>query len=180
MRPVLLIAVVLTVVVFVGFVGLGLWRYLQLWPKASSEVVQLTPDKRAALERLKAEEKFGPDDYAPLGYPGAADAEDKARATATVNGVVAAVLANAHGSVDAPTVAALFSKAMREVNRLDTEDRDRTQGYLVEVWYILGFKGATGRFAYGSAFPKPPGYGEPLPPGWAAPDKPRQPSPEAG
>jgi len=62
---------------------------------------------------------------------------------------------------------------MREVDTLMTEDRDRTQDYMLEVWYILGFKGATGHFAYGSAYPKPDGYGEPLPRGWTAPDKPR-------
>ncbi len=45
---------------------------------------------------------------------------------------------------------------------------------MLEIWYILGFKGATGLFAYGSAYPKSVGYGEPLPPGWAAPDKPRR------
>jgi hypothetical protein len=56
---------------------------------------------------------------------------------------------------------------------LETEDRDRAQGYLLEIWYIVGFKGATGRFAYGSAYQKPEGYGEPLPPGWTAPDHPR-------
>jgi hypothetical protein len=39
---------------------------------------------------------------------------------------------------------------MRDVETLATEDRDRTQGYMLEVWYILGFKGPTGRFAYGS------------------------------
>ena len=56
---------------------------------------------------------------------------------------------------------------------LETEDRDRAQGYMLEIWYILGFKGATGLFAYGAAYSKPVGYGEPLPPGWTGPDKPR-------
>jgi hypothetical protein len=45
---------------------------------------------------------------------------------------------------------------------------------MLEIWYILGFKGATGRFAYGSAYRNPDGYGEPLPPGWLTPDKPRR------
>jgi len=62
---------------------------------------------------------------------------------------------------------------MKAVDLLETEDRDRTQDYLLEIWYILGFKGATGRFAYGSAFVPPKGYGEPLPPGWTSPDHPR-------
>ncbi len=62
---------------------------------------------------------------------------------------------------------------MKSVNLLETEDRDRTGGYMLEIWYLLGFKGATGRFAYGSYYTKPPGYAEPLPPGWTAPDNPR-------
>jgi hypothetical protein len=173
MRRLLLIAASLVAVVFFGFVGLRLWQYSQLWPRPSSEVVQLTPEKRATLERLKAEEKFGPNDYPPLGYTGAATPEDRVRATAAVNRVVDAVLANANGPVKAGTVSAQIGKAMRDVDILETEDRDRTQGYLLEVWYILGFKGATSHFAYGSAFRRPPGYGEPLPPGWIAPDKPR-------
>ena len=63
---------------------------------------------------------------------------------------------------------------MRDVAMLETKDRDRTQGYMLEIWYILGFKGPTGHFGYGSAYRKPDGYGEPLPPGWLAPDMPRR------
>jgi len=54
-----------------------------------------------------------------------------------------------------------------------TEDRDRTQGYMLEIWYLLGFKGSTGLFQYGSAFKIPQGYGEPLPPGCVSPTQPR-------
>jgi len=63
---------------------------------------------------------------------------------------------------------------MDTVRLLETEDRDRTAGYMLEVWWLLGFKGATGRFAHGSAYPVPAGHGEPLPPGWTASDKPRR------
>jgi len=62
---------------------------------------------------------------------------------------------------------------MGEVDLLATEDRERTQEYMVEIWYSLGFKDATGVYAYGGAFRTPDGYGEPLPPGWTAPDEPR-------
>ena len=125
------------------------------------------------LQRLRAEIKFLPNDYPPLGYTGAATPENQARATAAVNGVIDAVLAQSDGLIHAKAVSDLIGGAMKAVNSLETEDRDRAGGYMVEVWYLLGFKGATGRFAYGSAYPKPQGYGEPLPPGWAAPDKPR-------
>jgi hypothetical protein len=160
-------------VVAAAFGGAFAWRYSRLFPKPSGEVVQVTPQKRAMLERLRAEEKFAPNDYPPIGYTGAATPEARARASAAVDGVLDAVLADADAPLKAKTVSDLFGKAMRQVDLLDTEDRDRTQGYLLEVWYILGFKEATGRFAYGSGFPIPPGHGEPLPPGWAAPDRPR-------
>ena len=90
-----------------------------------------------------------------------------------MNGVIDAVLAQPNGPIQAKVVSDLIGHGMKAVNELDTEDRDRTGWYLIEVWYLLGFKGATGRFAYGSAYPIPHGYGEPLPPGWDAPDKPR-------
>jgi hypothetical protein len=66
-----------------------------------------------------------------------------------------------------------IGEATKKVDYLETEDRERTAGYLIEIWYILGFKGSTGRFAYGAGFPLPPGYGEPLPPGWKSPTEPR-------
>lgn len=90
-----------------------------------------------------------------------------------MNGVIDAVLKQPDGPIHAKFVSDLIGKGMQEVDTLATEDRDRTQDYMVEIWYFLGFKGATGRFAYGAAFPKPDGYGELLPPGWMAPDKPR-------
>lgn len=44
----------------------------------------------------------------------------------------------------ASAISALIRNAIGDVDTLATEDRDRTQGHLLEVWYILGFKGATG------------------------------------
>jgi hypothetical protein len=172
MRP---IAIVLpaVVVLIVGFVGVGVWHWSQLWPKASSEVIQLTPDKRIALQRLRAEHKFQPHEFPPLGYTGAESLEYEITATRAVNGVIDTVLSRPDGLLAAKTVSDRIGKGMRQVNTLATEDRERTQGYMVEIWYLLGFKGATGRFAYGSAFPVPPGYGEPLPPGWRSPTEPR-------
>jgi hypothetical protein len=160
-------------ILLVGAVGYGLFLYNRGFPPVSSEVVQLTAAKRAVLTRLKAEKKFGPDDYPPLGYTGIATPEDGAVATAAVNAIIDAVLARPDGPLPARVVSELIGKAVRKIGLLETEDRDRATGYMVEIWYILGFKGATGHFAYGSAFPIPPGYGEPLPPGWTAPDKPR-------
>lgn len=173
MRRVLLVAVSVVAVVLVGFAGSRLWRSFQPWPAPSSEVVQLTHEKRVILGQLEAEEKFGPNDYPPIGYTGAATPKDRARASAAVDSVIDALLVRPNGPLKARTVSDLIARAMRQVDSLDTEDRERTQGYLLEIWYLLGFKGATGHFFYGSASYKPPGYGEPLPPGWTAPDKPR-------
>jgi len=169
----LLWAAAAVVILVMAFLGFRAWQIAQLWPPASTEIIELTPEKRLSLERLKAEAKFGPHHYPPLGYTGAATPVDREQATVAVNGVIEAILVQPDGPLRARTVSGFIGTGMDAVDMLETEDRDRTQGYMLEVWYLLGFKGATGHFAYGSAIPKPPGYGEPLPPGWTAPDKPR-------
>ena len=172
MRRIVIAGSVLAMAV-ASFVGFRVWQISRLWPAASTEVVQLTQDRRVSLGRLRSEAKFGPNDYPPLGYTGAATPEDQALGTSAVNSVIDAVLAEPNGPIQAKTVSDLIGKAMRKVDLLETEDRDRTQGYMLEIWYLLGFKGATGRFAYGGTTPYSSGLGEPLPPGWTAPDKPR-------
>lgn len=148
--------------------------YRPAFPPASSELIQVTPEKRAALNHLRAEPKFGPHNFPPLGYTGAATPRDKDVATAAVDDMIDPVLAHRNGAVAAKDVTRLIAKAMRRVDLLDTEDRDRAGDYMLEVWFILGFKGATGQFAHGSAFPRWPGYAEPLPPGWKSPTEPRR------
>ncbi|WP_157460994.1 MULTISPECIES: hypothetical protein [Bradyrhizobium] len=71
-------ALIFCVIVFGGFLY---WKYSQLFPAPSNEVVQLTPEKRSVLERLRAEAKFQPHQFPPLGYTGAETPEDRARAT---------------------------------------------------------------------------------------------------
>ena len=163
----------IAVLIFAAFVGVGIWKFQGLFPRGSTEVVVLTPAKRDTLARLRAEVKFKPNDYPPLGYTGMATPEDEAKANLAVNGVIDAILARSDNGLSARFVSDLIGKGMRSVDQLETEDRDRTQGYMLEIWYLAGFKGATGRFAYGSSFKPPSGYGEPLPPGWISPDHPR-------
>lgn len=170
MKYILLAAAVLILCVFAGVLY---WKYAQLFPEPSNEVVQLTLEKRTILERLRAETKFQPHRYPPLGYTGAETPEGRVRATEAVNGVIDAVLAQPNGPVQAREVSRLFGKGMSQVASLATEDRERTGEYLVEVWYILGVKGATGQFASGAPYSKAGGYSEALPPGWTAPDQPR-------
>ena len=168
------IAACVSGVLALAFLGLRIMQNSPLFPPPSAEIVQLTPEKRAHLKRLRAEIKFQANDYPPLGYTGAATLEDQAQATTAVNTLIDAVLARSDGPLSAVAISALIGKAIRDVDMLETEDRDRTYGYVLEIWYILGFKGPTGHFAAGSAYPKPDGYSEPLPPGWLAPDKPRR------
>ena len=172
MRYVLIAVCVLALGAF-ALAGFVYWRYTELFPEPSREVVQLTPEKRVLLERLRKETKFQAYSFPPLGYAGAETPEDRERATAAVDRVIDTVLAQPDGPVAARTVSRPIGNAMRRVFWLATEDRGRTADYLLEIWYILGFKGATGQFAHGDAYRKPPGYSEPLPPGWTAPDQPR-------
>jgi hypothetical protein len=156
-----------------AFAGVIYWKYTQLFPEVSTEVVQLTHEKRSLLANLRKETKFRAHRLTPGGYTGAETPEDAARATDAVNGVIDAVLAQPDGPVAARTVSRLIGKATRQTFWLATRDRERTAEYLLEVWYILGFRLATGQFAHGAAYPVPAGYSEPLPPGWTAPDQPR-------
>ncbi|MFO0992176.1 MAG: DUF4844 domain-containing protein [Hyphomicrobiales bacterium] len=169
----LLFAMLLAIVVAVGFSALRAWRSLPRPPPTSTEVVELTPEKRQALERLRAEHKFRPNEIAPWHYVGVETPQEEATANEAVHGVIDAVLARPDGSLPAKIVAALIEGGMKKVALLATEDRDRVQEYMLEIWYLLGLKGSTGLFAYGSAFAIPPGYQEPLPKGWASPTEPR-------
>lgn len=172
MRVFFIIAGLLALVLVVA-AAFALVRYRQAFPGSSSEIVQLTPEKRAAIGRLRAEVKFRPHDFPPLGYTGVATPEDGAIATAAVDEMLDGVLAKPDGPLEAKAVIPLVGTAVRKVAWLETEDRDRTADYVIEVWYLLGFKGATGRFSHGAAFPRPQGYVEPLPPGWKSPTEPR-------
>lgn len=166
------VAIILGVALLAG-AAFGIISYRQVFPKPSDEVAQLDPLKRAALAQLKLEPKFGPHNYPPLGYTGAATSEDKLAATAAVDDLIDSVLAYPDGPIAAKDVSRLVGKALRRVDMLETEDRNRAGDYMIEVWYHLGFRGATGRFAHGSAFPRWPGYAEPLPPGWKSPTESR-------
>lgn len=164
---------ILLVIAALGLVAAGWWRYSSLFPGPSREIVHLDGTKRQALSRLRDEKKFEPHDYPPLGYTGIATPEEGAVARAAVNDVLGSILSRPDGPVPATSVAELIGRAMKSVGTLETEDRDRTAGYMIEIWYLLGFTDATGRFAYGAAFPRPGGHGEPLPPGWKSPTQPR-------
>lgn len=165
--------VVLLAIALLTLIGVLRWRSSCSFPKPSQETVQLSAEKRRVLVSLRDEKKFEPHDYPPLGYTGIATPEDGVIARAAVNDVITSILSRDDGPIAAATVSNLIGRGMKRVRWLETEDRDQTIGYMVEIWYFLGFKGATGRFAYGAAFQRPEGYGEPLPPGWKSPTEPR-------
>ena len=165
--------VLVALLALVAVCVVGLWKYSNLFARPSQETVQLDTNKRHALNGLRKEEKFKPHDYPPLGYTGIASREEGAIARAAVNDVIDSILAREDGPISAITVSDLIGRSMKRVGQLETEDRDRTADYMIEVWYLLGFKGSTGRFAYGTALQRPEGYGEPLPPGWKSPTEPR-------
>jgi len=165
----ILIALFVVCLAAVGYSGYRIWS---LWPAAPTEVVDFTPQKRAVLEKLEAEPKFRAHDYPPQPYPGI-PSDDYELAAQVVDGVIIEVLRHPDGPLAAKDVAELFAKSMELTGELKTPDRDRTADYMLEIWYILGFKESTGLFTYGAGFKMPEGYGEPLPPGWTAPDQPR-------
>ncbi len=169
----LLIAILAGVLLGGGIFALRIWWSLPRPPLTSTEVVELTAEKRQALELLRAEHKFRPHETAPWYYVGIETPQEEATANNAVHEVIDAILARRDQFLPAKTVAALIERGMRKVDLLATEDRERTQDYMLEIWYLLGFKGATGLFAYGSAFVIPPGYQEPLPKGWTSPTEPR-------
>jgi len=69
-------------------------RVRAAFPTPTAEVVTLDAAKRATLQRLRAEKKFQPNDYPPLGYTGMATPEDEATANAALDGVIDSILAH--------------------------------------------------------------------------------------
>lgn len=82
--------------------------------------------------------------------------------TAVVNEVIDAVLARPDGPIPAGFIIDLIGEGIGGADGRATEDRARTHGYLLEMCYILGFKGAPGHFALDGSFRKPDRYGEPF------------------
>lgn len=162
------------IVIFLTTGAVGLWMNTHSSPPLSQESVEITPEKRQALERLRHEDKFKPHDYPPLGYTGIATPEEGLIAQSAVNDIIEKILLSGDQPVYSKSVSDLIDNGMKRVWILETEDRDRAADYMIEIWYLLGFKGATGQFSYGSAFPRPDGYAEPLPPGWKSPTEPRE------
>ena len=137
------------------------------------EVVSAPETSWLRLADLRREQKFVPHDYPPLGYTGPDTPEDLAPLTEIVNVAIDGVLALKAETLSASAVRFILSRADEQVRMFATEDRDRVWGYLVEVWYIMGFHVPLFGGTYGEHFQIPDGYSDPLPPGWMTPDRPR-------
>jgi|SRR5579859_565270 len=149
----LLLATSVLAIALIAFFGFRLWQSSSRWPRVSAEVVQLTPEKRLLLQRLRAENKFQPNNYPPLGYTGAATPEDQARANGAVNGVINGVLAYPDGPVQAKAVSHLIRDRMKTVALLETEIGTEPQ----VIWWRFGTSwGSRGRPAGSRTVPPSP------------------------
>lgn len=136
----------------------------------------LTTTKRARLQALRAEDKLRSNDWPPLGYAGPETPEDGAIVTLTINAVLDEILKLPDGPVTASAISPLLLRADDHVaGTLLTADREQVWGYMLEIWWTLGFKGRIDPSAPppGEFYAPPEGFGESLPPGWTSPLSPR-------
>lgn len=159
---------ILATLVLLGFAAGGaIWRWWR--PKAEplyEERVMLDAALRERLQALRDEDKF----WAEEGYAGPKGPKNRATLSGWVNGVIDDILAEDDGPLEASDVAGRIGLAMGVASKRPAADQARLHGYLVEIWWILGYRSATGYFPTDGA---PEGWGERLPPGWASPEQPR-------
>ena len=160
---------ILATLVLLGFaVGGAVWRFWK--PKAEplyEERAMLDAEVRARLQALRDEDKFWADDT----YPGPKGPKNRATLSGWVNGVLDDILAEPDGPLEASDVAGRLGLAIGAASKRPHADQERLHGYLIEIWYILGYRSATGYFPAPETAPE--GWSEALPPGWASPEQPR-------
>jgi len=161
-----------TVVLLVFAAGGAVWRWRRPGVQPLyEETARLDHTVRARLRALRDEDKFQPDDTLSPPYPGPRGPNNRAALSGFVDTLIDDILAEADGPLEASDVAGRLGIAIGAASRRPAADVARLHGYLIEVWYILGYRSATGYFP--ASDDAPPGWGEPLPPGWASPDRPR-------
>ncbi len=168
---------ILAAVVLVAVAAGGaIWR---MWKPRTGplyeEQAALGPDLRARLQALRDENKFHPDDTIEPPYAGPKGPKNRASLSAFVDGVLDDILGEPDGPLEASDVAGRLGVAIGAASKRPAADVARLHGYLIEIWYILGYRSPTGYFPPSDAAPQ--GWGEPLPPGWASPAAPRLPQP---
>ncbi len=165
-----------TVVLLAFAAGGAVWR---MWkPKAEplyEETARLDADLRARLQALRDEDKFHADATIDPPYAGPKGPKNRASLSAFVDGVIDDILNEPDGPLDASDVAGRLGIAIGAASKRPAADVARLHGYLIEIWYILGYRSSTGYFPPSDTAPE--GWSEALPPGWASPDSPRRPQP---
>lgn len=157
-----------TLVLLAAAAGGAAWRFWKPRPAPLyEERATLGGEVRARLQALRDEAKFGADGT----YAGPKGPRNRAALSVLVDGVLDDLLAEADGPLEASDVAGRLGIAIGAASKRPAADAARLHGYLIEIWYILGYRSATGYFPPSEAAPE--GWAEPLPPGWAAPDRPR-------
>jgi len=151
-----------------GAVALRLVRSKPIADTTDDEVIQLTPAIRSHLQALRTETRdwdMGPD-VEPV------PARTLRRLDGAINDLIDDILAHTDSPLQAADVAGRLGVGLAALRKAPLAASDRAWGYMVEVWYVLGQRSATGYFTH-EAEALPVGWGEPLPPGWTAPDQPR-------
>lgn len=154
---------------FMAFaVGGAIWRFWKPKPEPLYEETALLGEAvRERLQALREEDKF----WADGTYAGPKGPKNRATLSGWVDGILDDILAEPDGPLEASDVAGRLGIAIGAASKRPAADQDRLHGYLIEIWYILGYRSATGYFPPSDAAPE--GWSEPLPPGWEAPDRPR-------
>lgn len=152
--------------------GGAIWRFWKPKPQPLYEETAMLDDGvRARLQALRDEDKFWADETIDPPYPGPKGPKNRATLSGWVNGVIDDILAEDDGPLEASDVAGRIGLAIGAASKRPHADQTRLHGYLIEIWWILGYRSATGYFPASEDAPE--GWSEPLPPGWAAPDRPR-------
>lgn len=164
---------ILSAIVLVAFAAGGaLWR---LWkPRPAplyEETILLGPEIREQLKALRDEAKFHADAAIVPPYPGRKGPKNRASLSAFVDGVIDDILNEPDGPLEASDVAGRLGIAIGQASKRPRADQERLHGYMIEIWYILGYRSATGYFPAPETAPD--GWSEPLPPGWTDPETPR-------
>lgn len=167
---------ILSAIVLVAFAAGGaLWRLWKPRPQALyEETAVLGGEVRVKLQALRDEAKFHADVAIVPPYAGPKGPKNRASLSAFVDGVIDDILNEPDGPLEASDVAGRLGLAIGAASKRPHADQDRLHGYLIEIWYILGYRSATGYFPPSEAAPE--GWSEPLPPGWTDPDQPRLPT----
>lgn len=157
-------------------IGGAAWRMIK--PRVEplyEETGLLDGAVRARLQAIRDEDKFQPDPTLDPPYPGPRGPKTRARLVAVIDALIADILAEPDGPIEASDLAGRIGLAVAAVAKKAEADARRTHGYLLEVWWIFGFRSAAGYFAPEDGAGAVEGFAEPLPPGWLSPEEPRVP-----